>query len=93
MPGLIDLMRDAGCTGVEFGSDAAQPGMLAGLGKNFTVEDLRRASTICREASIPFCHSLLLGGPGETLETVRETLDGPRADLDVFTSEMAAPKE
>ncbi len=29
----------------------------------------------------------------ELLETVRETLDGPRADLDVFTSEMAAPKE
>jgi len=74
-PGLIDLMRDAGCTGVEFGSDAAQPGMLAGLGKNFTVEDLRRASIICREAGMPFCHSLLLGGPGETLETVRETLE------------------
>lgn len=73
-PGLMDLMRDAGCTGVEFGSDAAQPDMLFGLGKNFTVEDLRRASKNCLETSIPFCHSLLLGGPGETLETVRETL-------------------
>ncbi len=73
--GLLELMRDAGCTGVEFGSDAAQPGMLAGLGKNFSVEDLHRASTICHEADLRFCHSLLLGGPGETLETVRETLE------------------
>jgi radical SAM superfamily enzyme YgiQ (UPF0313 family) len=74
-PGLLDLMISAGCTGLEFGSDAASDLMLARLGKNFVVSDLKEASSWCRRAGIPFCHSLLLGGPGETMETVRETLD------------------
>ncbi len=71
---LIDLMLASGCSGVEFGSDAAVDGMLINMGKNFTVNDLKRASTICRRSGIAFCHSLLLGGPGETMETVQRTL-------------------
>ena len=74
-PRLIELMIAAGCTGVEFGSDAANQTMLVSLGKNFTVTDLRNASTICRQAGMSFCHSLLLGGPGETMETVHQTFD------------------
>lgn len=71
----VELMQQAGCTGLEFGSDAAQNGMLRNLGKNFNVADLQRASSACQEAGLAFCHSLLLGGPGETMASVRETLD------------------
>lgn len=71
---LMELMLAAGCTSVEFGSDAAHDAMLGNLGKNFTVDDLRNASTICRESGMSFCHSLLLGGPGETMDTVRQTM-------------------
>ena len=74
-PRLIELMKAAGCTGVEFGSDAANQTMLVNLGKNFSLTDLRNASTICRQADMGFCHSLLLGGPGETMETVHQTFD------------------
>ena len=74
-PKLIELMLAAGCTGLEFGIDAANQDMLDNLGKNFTVNDLREASAICQQSGISFCHSLLLGGPGETMETVRQTLD------------------
>ena len=72
---LIESMLAAGCTGVEFGSDAANEIMLVNLRKGFVVDDLRSASTICRHANMSFCHSLLLGGPGETMETVRQTFD------------------
>lgn len=72
---LVETMLDAGCTGLEFGSDAANDTMLAGLGKNFNVADLRNSSLICKESGISFCHSLLLGGPGETMETVKQTLN------------------
>jgi radical SAM superfamily enzyme YgiQ (UPF0313 family) len=72
---LIDLMLAAGCTGVEFGSDAANETMLSNLGKGFTVHDLQSASSICRRSGMSFCHSLLLGGPGETMKTVHQTLD------------------
>ncbi len=74
-PNLIELMLDAGCTGVEFGSDAAHQTMLVNLGKNFTVDDLRGASDICRQKGMSFCHSLLLGGPGETMESVHQTVN------------------
>jgi radical SAM superfamily enzyme YgiQ (UPF0313 family) len=74
-PELIHAMRNAGCTGVEFGCDAASPKMLKNMGKNFTVDDIKKASDICKQADMPFCHSLLLGGPGETMDTVKETLD------------------
>jgi radical SAM superfamily enzyme YgiQ (UPF0313 family) len=71
----VELMQQAGCTGLEFGSDAAQAGMLANLGKNFNVADLQRASSACCEAGLALCHSLLLGGPGETMASVQETLE------------------
>jgi radical SAM superfamily enzyme YgiQ (UPF0313 family) len=74
-PRLIELMKAAGCTGIEFGSDASNDTVLRGLGKNFTVQDLKRASAICRQEGLPLCHSLLLGGPGETMDTVRQTVD------------------
>src|SRR5262249_24581167 len=31
-------------------------------------------STVCRERSLPFCHSLVFGGEGETWNTVAETI-------------------
>ncbi|MFC1884908.1 lipid biosynthesis B12-binding/radical SAM protein [Thermodesulfobacteriota bacterium] len=74
-PGLAELMVKAGCTGVEFGSDAAHDGMLENLCKDSTVNELVTASNACRDAGLSFCHSLLLGGPGETMESVKETLD------------------
>ena len=75
---LSELMLAAGCTGLEFGSDAADETMLVNLGKNFAVSDLRSASSICRQSGISFCHNLLLGGPGETMETVHQTVDAIR---------------
>ena len=72
-PELIDLMLESGCTGLEFGTDAANPEMLINMGKNFSVADLRKASRICHTAGISFCHSLLFGGPGETMDTVKQS--------------------
>jgi radical SAM superfamily enzyme YgiQ (UPF0313 family) len=72
---LVDLMLESGCTGMEFGSDAANDAMLVNMGKNFSTNDLRKASDICRQSDMPFCHSLLLGGPGETMETAKQTFN------------------
>ena len=73
-PSLFDLLAEAGCMAVDFGTDSASEAMLARLGKSFTIEELRAASSACRRAGIDFCHSLLFGGPGETRETVAETV-------------------
>jgi len=70
---LAEAMKKAGCTGVEFGTDSSSPPVLARLGKNFSPEDIRRASLYAREAGLEVCHSLSLGAPGETQETLKET--------------------
>jgi radical SAM superfamily enzyme YgiQ (UPF0313 family) len=73
-PDLFRLLRAAGCTSVDFGVDSAAEALLAGLGKSFSVADLRVATAAAKVAGLDVCHSLLFGGPGETPETVAETV-------------------
>ncbi|MDI6756120.1 MAG: radical SAM protein [Thermodesulfobacteriota bacterium] len=72
-PALAEDMKMAGCTGVEFGTDSGAPQVLAKLGKKFNPEDIRQATRLAREAGLEICHSLSLGAPGETAETLKET--------------------
>jgi radical SAM superfamily enzyme YgiQ (UPF0313 family) len=74
-PGMFRLLKEAGCIAVDFGTDSGSEAMLSSLGKPFTREDIKKASRACREAGLDFCHSLVLGGPGETACTIRETGD------------------
>ena len=71
---LLSLMKESGCTGVEFGTDAGSDQVLKKLGKSFTKEEIRRASQLCHKVGLPSCHSLVFGGPGESRETLLETL-------------------
>jgi len=72
---LLRLMKEAGCKGVEFGTDAASGLMLRNMGKSFTKADVRRVSAMCKEAELPAAHYIILGGPGETEETVAEAFE------------------
>lgn len=74
-PGMAQAMRDAGCASVEFGSDSLHPDTLAGLGKSFSPEDVAAAAAAARAAGLRHCHSLILGGPGETEATLRISLE------------------
>jgi radical SAM superfamily enzyme YgiQ (UPF0313 family) len=71
---LADLMLEAGCQSVDFGTDAASTDTLRGFRKSFNVDDILAASAVCRARGLPFCHSLVFGGEGETWETVDETI-------------------
>lgn len=66
-------MARAGCDSVDIGTDAAAPATLAALGKPFGAAEIRAAADGCRRAGIRYSHSLILGGPGETPETLEET--------------------
>jgi radical SAM superfamily enzyme YgiQ (UPF0313 family) len=71
---LLDAMLAAGCQSIDFGTDAGSNTTLRAFRKSFDVDDIRRASALCRERGVPFCHSLVFGGEGETWETVTETI-------------------
>ena len=72
---MADLFVRAGCAGVDFGADSGNDEMLARLGRSFRSDDLVRTAGLCHKHGIPFMYDLLIGSPGETRETVRETID------------------
>jgi radical SAM superfamily enzyme YgiQ (UPF0313 family) len=69
------LFKKTGCAGINFGVDSATDEMLSILGRDFTVEDLERTAQICHRHGIVFMYDLLLGGPGETRDSLRTTVE------------------
>ena len=71
---LALFMRRAGCVGIDFTGDAASPAMLRCYAHPHTPDDLTAAVDHCHRHGIAVMIDLLLGGPGETPQTVAETL-------------------
>ena len=71
---LVALMARAGCIGVTLGLDSCSEATLASYRKPFGVTEVREAIAALRRHGIPFDASLIVGGPGETLETFAETM-------------------
>jgi len=67
-------MAAAGCVGINFTSDAADPAMLAVYRQPHGQADLAQAVRLCHEYGIAVMLDLLLGGPGETPETAATTI-------------------
>ena len=70
---LLKWMKEAGCVGVEFGTDSGSTRMLKNYKKSFDVEDVIRSSQLCSTFNVNHCHYLLFGGPGEDEETIEES--------------------
>jgi len=69
----LKIMRETGCDSVSFGVESGNPEMLRRIRKGITLEMVRRAVDLCREAGL-LCHtSFMVGLPGETAETLRQT--------------------
>jgi radical SAM superfamily enzyme YgiQ (UPF0313 family) len=78
-PGFIDeemvrKMAEAGCVEVSLGFESGCPAILGNLRKKYDIEQVRSASEMLRDHGIRRTGFLLLGGPGETRESVRESL-------------------
>ncbi len=68
-------MARAGCVGIDFTGDSACSAMLKTYQQMHNKDDLASAVRLCRSNNIAVMTDLLLGGPGETPETVRETIE------------------
>ncbi len=74
LPEFPGLLKRAGCTAGELGTDALTDEMLASYKKGFTVSEAMAFSEQLRAQEIPQCHNLILGGPGETQETMEQSV-------------------
>jgi radical SAM superfamily enzyme YgiQ (UPF0313 family) len=72
---LADLMKQVGFEDVDLGVEAGCDAMLNSLGKNFKKSDVVWAGRLLRNRKITTTYYLLVGAPGETEHTLRETFD------------------
>jgi radical SAM superfamily enzyme YgiQ (UPF0313 family) len=71
---LFVLMRRAGFNSMMITPEAASDVMLRNLRKGFSVEHVHRAARLARQSGIASAWFFMLGGPGETRETVEQTV-------------------
>jgi radical SAM superfamily enzyme YgiQ (UPF0313 family) len=71
---LAGLMAQAGCVGMEIGTDSGVNSVLKRQKKGFTTSDILRMHELCVDAGLKDCHTFVLGIAGDTPETVSETL-------------------
>ncbi|HOP41034.1 MAG TPA: radical SAM protein [Geobacteraceae bacterium] len=78
-PGFVDeemvrKMAEAGCTEVSLGFESGCPAILRNFNKKFNLDQVRAVSAMLKDYGIRRTGFLLLGGPGETRDSVRESL-------------------
>ena len=71
---LVGKMAKAGCVEVSLGFESGCPAILRELNKRYDPEQVRNASEMLKDYGIKRIGFLLLGGPGETKESVLESL-------------------
>ncbi len=72
---LADLMKQVNFRKIDLGVESGCNTTLRSLGKNFTKDDILRAGRILHEKGIPINWILMLGAPGETEQTLKETFE------------------
>nr|WP_240191688.1 radical SAM protein [Desulfoprunum benzoelyticum] len=71
---LVRLMSAAGCRQISLGFESGSEPILKNLNKHYNLEDIRATSSLFARHGIERMGFLLLGGPGETRESVEESL-------------------
>ncbi|HVF49517.1 MAG TPA: PhpK family radical SAM P-methyltransferase [Pyrinomonadaceae bacterium] len=71
----IELMAESGCKGVFLGIESGSPTILKNMNKAATIEKYTQGIEWLRRAGILTFGSFIIGFPGETAETVQETID------------------
>jgi radical SAM superfamily enzyme YgiQ (UPF0313 family) len=72
---LLHWMKRTGCERLLYGAESGSPQILKEIRKGITPEQTRRAVEMTREAGIGVLASFVLGLPGETPQTLRQTLE------------------
>jgi anaerobic magnesium-protoporphyrin IX monomethyl ester cyclase len=70
----IELMAESGCKGVFLGIESGSPAILTNMNKAATIEKYERGIEWLRRYGIMSFASFIVGFPGETEETVEETI-------------------
>lgn len=71
---MLKTMKVAGCTGIAYGVESGVQEILDRAKKGITLAQIRQAFKLTRLASIDSLAHIIFGLPGETKETIRQTI-------------------
>ncbi len=71
---ILSEIKRAGCQLICFGVESGSQEILNAMRKGITIEQSERAVQLAKEAGLLVAVGLMLGYPGETLDTIRQTL-------------------
>jgi radical SAM superfamily enzyme YgiQ (UPF0313 family) len=71
---LVKLMKQAGCVRINMGFESGSQKILNNIKKNITLEQLAWAIKVLKENQLNFSLYTLLGLPGETRASIKETV-------------------
>lgn len=72
---LLKLMKKAGCERIHYGIESGNQEILNILKKGITLEQAEKAFALTRKAGIGTLGYFMIGSPGETRETIMETIN------------------
>ena len=73
---LAGLMHQAGCKGVNFGVDSLSDVQLLRLGREHNLDSVKTLVNVLNKQGLNYIFDLLVGGPGETEATIKESILG-----------------
>lgn len=72
---LLRHIKQAGCYAIAYGIESGSPEILATLNKGITLQQAEEAVRLSQEVGLQTIGYFMIGSPGETPETVRQTID------------------
>jgi anaerobic magnesium-protoporphyrin IX monomethyl ester cyclase len=92
---MLEALREAGCYRIFYGIESGNEKILSNLRKHIDVERIEKIVQKTDKLGISAFGYFLIGSPGETLETIRETIDFAKKlplDFAIFNCLTAFPK-
>ncbi len=71
----LELFKKSGLTHIEWGTESFSDPVLKRYGKEFSFNEIKDMTEMCQQLKIYNAHFLILGGYGETKETLKETFE------------------
>ena len=82
-------MRSAGCVAFKFGVESSDSQILKNINKPVNLELIRRVVKYCRQAGIESHATFIFGLPGETRETIKNTINFAFKELKTDTAQFS----
>jgi radical SAM superfamily enzyme YgiQ (UPF0313 family) len=89
---LLTHIKHAGCYAIAYGIESGSQDILNILDKDLTLEQIEKAVRFSREVGLQTIGYFMLGAPGETPETIRQTIQfAKKLKLDFVQFSIATP--